>query len=296
VHALGRVPRPRGAGPGLGVEDFEEVGERAARRGVGVRARLDRGLCHRITTSDDDGARPAREIGVDADALHVTQRRVGVVGEDALGRVVLAARVEVEPVAVDRKEEVLLRGEAAKEPRVGLASLHEDVEALLGLVDDRERPLVAVAGRDGARDVAAGHREPALRRRLVVPERGETVRFDRELGVARELPHDGAPRRRHAAGIAPRHLEERSSEELGAVEERAVEVVELDHHLVGARVALLVREAEDPPAHIDRRRLRVANVGERGDAHARCTSAGAHESLRRDSPKITSVTTRVEGM
>jgi hypothetical protein len=71
--------------------------------------------------------------------------------------------VKVEAPPLDGELKVLLGREPSEKPRVGLAGLNDHLKPLARLVDLHELPLVAVADRNGSRDLRARYVEVPLR-------------------------------------------------------------------------------------------------------------------------------------
>ena len=104
-----------------------------------------------------------------------------------------------------------------------------------------EGALVAVARGDGARHVTARDIRPALVCALsfhvAATPCASTVSVVNPVSFRTTARRGG-----DIARVAPRDLEQRAPKKLRAIEERRVRVVELERHLVGPDVALLVGE------------------------------------------------------
>src|SRR5690606_38971090 len=111
---------------------------------------------------------------------------------------------------------------------------------------------------------------------------------------ALELLHDDAARWRHVAGVAPGHFERRAAHQLCTLEQREVEVVELERDLVGLLLGVLVGEGDDAPSEVERLAAWCAFVVEQRDPHAgpAAVDDGHASNLRRCSLRMTSVSTR----
>jgi hypothetical protein len=105
-----------------------------------------------------------------------------------------------------------------------------------------------VLGGDLPHDVGARLVRPRARLRLAVHQDARGLALDGQRLEALELLHDDAARRRHVAGVAPGHFERRAAHQLRTLEQREVEVVELERDLVGLLLGVLVGEGDDAPA------------------------------------------------
>lgn len=103
---------------------------------------------------------------------------------------------------------------------------------------------------------------------MPIHEHARRVPLERERLEALELLHDHAARRRHVARVPPGDLERRAADEVVAVEEREVVVVELQRDLVGLLRALLEGEAQDATVEVERLTARGLLVREQRDADA----------------------------
>ena len=156
--------------------------------------------------------------------------------------------MEVEATVVDVQLELLAAREAAQEAGVGLAGLVDDFEHLAGVLDVDERALVAVFFRDGPGDVGPAHVLPGTGLLLPVHEHARRPTLEGQRRETLELADHHAARRRHVAGVAPAHLEHSAAGDVLAVEERQVEVVELDGDLVRFAFGVLEGERDDAVA------------------------------------------------
>ena len=209
----------------------------------------------------------------------------------------LSPWVEMQAAVVDVEEKPLFDGQTPKEVGIAFGGLLQ-VQHLDRVLDLEKGAAIAVFGGNAADHLGAGGVFPLPSLGFATKQHRKGQTLEVEGGETPKFLDNNPPGRGHGAGIAPRDLEQGATHELRSREERQVLVVELHDHPVGLLFAVLIGKGKNAVLKIERFASAGAFAWQHANPHPRSPAIDDRHPTSRllASPRITSVSTRREGM